>query len=255
MARKTASADKAETTERRLAYPFYDLDNCIAVAQVLHERGGGTLTTDQLVPATGHKGKSGSFLTKLASARLFGLITGTEDGKISIMDRGADIVGPTEPGITDREAKKDAFLAVPLFAAVYAKYNGKALPPKDGLVSILKGTFGVPASQLEFAYRSLKSSAGTAGFLEATAGEMTRLVMPVIAKSAGDLGRPKPPEDDAYDDKGKPEAISAPRAVRGAVVMLPAEGSRITTSKLNGLVEAYRTALWMSYEIVKDDGA
>lgn len=253
MAKKTTSTDKPESMGRRLAYPFYDLENCIAVARVLHERGGGTLTTDQLVPATGHKGKSGSFLTKLASARLFGLISGTEDGRISITDRGVSMVAPMQPGLTDREAKRDAFLAVPLFAAVYTNYNGKPLPPKEGLFSILKSNFGVPVSQVEFAYRSLRSSAGTAGFLEATGGEMTRLVTPVITQRGGDLGKPKPPKDEIERERQDPN--SAPRAVQGAVAMLPAEGSQITTTKLNGLVEAYRTACLMSYEIVKDDGA
>jgi len=243
-----------ETTGAGRRYPFYDLDNCIAVARALHDTGGGTLTVDQLVPATGHKGKSGSFLTKLASARLFGLIGGSDDGKIRITDRGTDIVAPLQPGVSDRQAKRDAFLAVPVFDAIYRAYPAKPLPPKEGLLSALKGV-GVPASQVEFAYRSLKSSAGTAGFLEQSGGEMTRLVQPIIAERLNDPGgKPKPETKNDRPQDSKVE-ISAPRSVRGAVDMLPAEGSTITTIKLNGLVEAYRTALLMAYEVVKDDGA
>ena len=252
-------ARKAEMTtatgDGTARYPFYDLDNCIEVARALHVRGGGTLTVDQLVPATGHKGRSGSFLTKLASARLFGLITSSAGvGRVGITDRGNEIVAPTYPGTSDRQAKADAFLAVPLFGAVYRHFSNKQLPPKEGLENSLRRDFGVPQSQVAFAWRSLKSSAATAGFLEATNGEFSRLVRPVIGQATGGQSKIRPSDEEPTALARESGAISAPRAVRGAVDMLPGEGSRITTAKLNGLVEAYRTALLMSYEIVSDEG-
>src|SRR5258706_2160996 len=155
------------TEDRGLRFPFYDLDASIEVARAVHERGGGSGSLDQLAAWLNHKGKSGSFLTKIASARAFGLITNTINGVVRTTDRAMQIIAPTYPGVDDRRARDEAFQAVPLFAAVFKMYNGKPLPPPDGLENGLKRQFGLNEQAAIFARRSLLASAKQAGYFDA----------------------------------------------------------------------------------------
>lgn len=98
----------------------------------------------------------------------------------------------------EREARVKAFLAVPLYNAVYEKYKGGVLPPPAAFERDIVG-LGVIEKQKQRARQVFERSAEQAGFFESG---RSRLVMPGIASrpledvadegdSAG--GKPPPP--------------------------------------------------------------
>lgn len=249
------SKDEGEATEDRGSrFPYFDLDASIEVARAIHNKGGGSASLDQLAAYLNHKGKSGTFLTKLASARTFGLIGNTVSGVVRATDRGRAIIAPTYPGVDDRRARVDAFLAVPLFGALYKAFKDRQLPPQEGLENALEQEFAVPKQSVKFARRSLISSARQAGFFEARSGQPTHLIKPNFGSGTPEGRAVGTPEREADQPPPPPERPSPGphRAVRGAVDMLPDAGTTLTSDQVKGLVEAYRTALTIAYA-VKDE--
>src|ERR1700694_3721071 len=55
------------------AYPYFDLDDSIAVARAVHDQGGGTCSRDHLAAALKYSTtKSGGFLARLYAAQRVG---------------------------------------------------------------------------------------------------------------------------------------------------------------------------------------
>jgi hypothetical protein len=80
-----------------------------------------------------------------------------------------------------KQARARAFLAVPLFKAVYEKYRGTILPPAAALERDMVG-LGVSEKQKDRARQVLERSAEQAGFFE---NGKTKLVMPALAQGSG----------------------------------------------------------------------
>ena len=108
-------------------YPYFDLDDSIAVAKAVHDRGGGTCARDVVAAALGYSTtKSGAFLSRIYAAKQYGLIR-IEGDVLATTDRAMTILHP----VLEADAivgRRDAFMAVPLFQKVYDKYKGGALP-------------------------------------------------------------------------------------------------------------------------------
>src|SRR3990172_44763 len=98
----------------QVAFPYYNLPISILVAKTMHERAGGQCDRTQLAALLGYKGiKNGSFLTRVTSAKMFGLIE-QEGDQLRITPRAQAILSPVRESDA-LAAKVDAFLAVPLF--------------------------------------------------------------------------------------------------------------------------------------------
>ena len=70
----------------------YDLAAAIEVAR-LADSAGGTIAPDLLAPALGYSGtNNGAYLSRVAGARLFGVVSGRETPP------GADRAWPADPG-------------------------------------------------------------------------------------------------------------------------------------------------------------
>lgn len=133
----------------------------------------------------------------LLPAKLFGLIEGPPS-RIVTTSRAQKILYAVDIG-GPKQALIDAFLAVPLYAAIYKEYSGKELPPKFGLKNALRTMFEVTPGRIDEAYRAFIASAETSGFFEVR-GSKTQLLMPMVP--AGFPRQTPPPEDEPGGEEG-----------------------------------------------------
>ena len=157
----------------KIQFPYIALDDAIGLARQLLEAGGVPMDRDQLAAAIGTAPTGGMFAVKLSALRMFGLVAPDASGRLSLTERGFDILDPER----ERAAKIDAFLSVELFRAVYEQFKGRQLPPRPiGLEQALV-SLGVSSKQKDRARVTLDRSARLAGFFPASGED--RLVMPL----------------------------------------------------------------------------
>lgn len=143
----------------------YDLAAAIEVAR-LADSAGGSIGPDILAPALGYRGtNSGAYLSRVASARLFGLVEG-RGSRLQVTGRGHLILAGD--GREASRARRDAFLAVPLFAAVHDALasTGGGLP--EDLPGWLVADFGETADKARGASERMVASGTQAGILQTT---------------------------------------------------------------------------------------
>lgn len=157
-----------------IAFPYNDYDAAAEVAQSIHSNvGHGTCSaTSQLAAWMKQSAKSSGFRTQLAAARLFGLIDSDNTETYRLTPLGIKLVDPGQA----RAAKAEAFLKVPLFAAIFEKYKGTVTPPDAALEREIVG-LGVSEKQKARARQVFESSAKQTGFREQGP---THLVMPAV---------------------------------------------------------------------------
>ncbi|WP_260703265.1 hypothetical protein [Edaphobacter flagellatus] len=163
-------ADKGERERSRIEFPYFSLDEATKIAKGVFELGS-TCQIDQLAGHLNQSATGGGFRVKLMAARTFGLITYTQ-GSASLTDLGSKLFDPD----TEREAKAEAFLKVPLYNAIYEQYKNKMLPGNVGLEGAMVN-LGVAAKQKDKARQAFQRSAKEAGFF---AYGTTKLVYPVL---------------------------------------------------------------------------
>lgn len=160
----TAAGAAIERRERStIEFPYMDLSTALDVARAAYDRNGSAdCQIDELAAQLNLSPSSSGFRTRIAAARVFGLINAA---------RGSDLVSLTDLGLravssdTARKARVDAFLSVELFRRVYDEFKGRSLPPAAALQRQME-TFGVAPKQTERARQILERSAETAGFHE-----------------------------------------------------------------------------------------
>lgn len=192
------SEDGATRERSSIAFPYGDLEMAIEVANALHNHGGGRGDLDSLAAWMGHESsKSGGFRLKVYTARDFGLIE-IEKQSVSLLPLGRRII---DPG-TREAARVEAFLHVPLYAAVYDAYKGGLLPKDIGLENQMQ-TLGVAKKQTSKARQVFARSAGQAGFF---AFGTDRLVKPVVNASpeVPPVDPPAPPAGPRREDDTPP---------------------------------------------------
>lgn len=164
-------------------FPTYDLATCADVPRIIHVKGGGQLTPEQLAAHLGYKGtNNGAYLSKVASAKYFALID--RSGPVFVPTTLAhQILSPIYPHDA-LKALVDAFLSVDLFKKVYEAYRGRELPPEVGMLNALHSQFGVATERVKDAYRALMDSADTAGFFSTKAGARTHMIMPMVGPAS-----------------------------------------------------------------------
>lgn len=154
-----------------IAFPYSDMNDAIAVAEGVLKGGGVALSRDQLAAAMGLSPVGGGFATKVATARLFGVIEASA-GKYQLSEVGHELVDPGRRA----EAMIKAFLNVELYRKVYEEFRGKRLPPRPHGLEAALVSFGVTAKNARHARLALDRSARMAGFFPNA--EEDRLVMP-----------------------------------------------------------------------------
>ncbi len=167
-----------------IQFPAYGLEDSIAVAKAVHDKGGGYANREQLAAFLGYKSTTnGAFLSRIGAAKVFGLLS-EENKTIRLSPLATKILMPESPE-EKRSALIDAFFVAPLFKAIYDEYRGRDLPEGLGLKNALRMKFKVIPTRIDLAYRSLYESAETAGFFEAK-GNKSQLVQPVVRPSKSD---------------------------------------------------------------------
>ncbi len=152
----------------------YDLEASLAVARAVADSGGDT-TPAALAAALGYSGvNNGAFLSRMAAARLFGLVAGRSD-RVLLSERGQAALAGGPAGTAARVA---AFRSVPLFRAVVDALGEARLPEGRALADLLVREFGEPPAKSASAAAKLVDSAGQARLLQPAGGGAPRLVLP-----------------------------------------------------------------------------
>lgn len=159
-----ATAQEAGGGKKRdrtlIEFPYADLSRSHELAHALMQAGGKIwVEQTQLAVVMDMSVGGGTFRGRLSAARMFGLIE-TEAGKVRLSDLGLLALDES----TERGAKVDAFLKVPLYKAMYDAFNGFALPPAAAVERQMIA-MGVPPKQAERARQAFASSAQTAGYI------------------------------------------------------------------------------------------
>lgn len=222
-----ANAPKAKRVASAIAFPYSDLADAISVAEGMRNGGGVALTRDQLAAAMGLAPRGGGFATKIATAKLFGLVD-TAGGKYELTDLGYEIMDAAR----HQEAKVSAFMNVPLYKRIYDEFRGRLLPPKPHGLEKAIVNFGVTEKLARTARQPFERSARLAGLFPNSNED--RLVMPVLAQSGS-----QPDEDEG----GVVEAVGAARR-SAAPTAAPLEYQLVDLLKTEGIDEDVSAAIW-----------
>lgn len=207
----------------------YNLDTSIEVARVLFDHGG-TASADELAVWLGYsKAKNGSFLTRLANARLFGLVEGPSS-ELKATRRALDILRPDLPS-AEAKARLEAFEDVPLYKVVLDHYHGDALPNETGLKNALETRWELHPDKSAFVLARLLESAEQAGLFKTT-GDRSKMIRPTFDRATADR---EPADSPAKVGDGKLNGVVVPsqgggrssarsnKIIDGALDMLPDE--------------------------------
>lgn len=172
----SAPPDASSATRTRqmskIAFPYDALADAEAIAEKIHANvGNGSCTAAQIAAWTNQSSKSSGFRTQIAAGRLFGLIE-SEGAGYRLTALGRRWADPQ----SKRKAKVDAFLSVPLFAALFKAHSEGVLPPTAALEREI-ASLGVADKQKARARQVFERSAEQAGFFESG---KNRLVLPAI---------------------------------------------------------------------------
>jgi hypothetical protein len=186
-----------------------DLESAVSVARAILTGGGVPLTRDQLAGVMNLASGSGNFVQKVATSRLFGLVSFI-GGKYELTDLGFNILDSDEK--RQRGARAEAFLSVPLYRRTYDEFKGKQLPPRPHGLEQAFITFGVAPKQKANARYAFEKAAAQGGFF---ANGPDRLIEPIIGAGRVDLA-------------------SASRAAATGRAGFPADHNRPTAEENNG---------------------
>ncbi len=209
----------AEKRQRStISFPYMGLGDGIEVADAIHANVGlGLCSVDQIAAWLGQSPRSSGLRIQLAAARTFGLIDSDGSDSYKITQLGRKIVDPN----SERAAKAEAFLNVPLFRAVFDKYRGGMLPPAAALERDM-ASLGVAEKQKERARQIFERSADQGGFFE---HGKDRLVMPAV--KTGDAPKealPTPVENIHGGSGGGGGAAGLHPFIQGLLKELPPPG-------------------------------
>jgi hypothetical protein len=210
--------DKGEASRQRstIGFPYNDLKSAIELAEAIHTHvGTGQCDDTQLAAWTNQSSKSSGFRTQVYAARMFGLLAGEGTGSHSLTDLGRAIVDPDQT----REAKARAFMAVPLYRAVFEHYKGHVLPPAAALERDMVG-MGVSEKQKDRARQVFERSAEQAGYFE---HGKNKLVAPGVQQ--GTRQEPKRDDDKRGGGGGGGDDGDVDPIIKGLLARLPPTGA------------------------------
>lgn len=168
----SSGTNDSRREQSTISFPYLDLDAAIDVARAIYNRSGlGSCDLDELA-AEMNQTMSGAFRQKTGTAKTFDLVDKDGKSSIKLSALGRQIIS----GDTERAARAEAFMRVPLYAAIYEKYKGHLLPPTKALEREMQA-LGVSSKQTDKARQAFERSAKQAYFFES--GE-DRLVRPRI---------------------------------------------------------------------------
>jgi hypothetical protein len=172
-AAKDAAAPNSQEKDSRerstIEFPYVPLESGIEVARALYSRCGfGSCEQDELAAEMGQN-LSGAFRQKTSAARVFGLVAKDGRSAFVLTDLGKRIVAID----TEKSARVEAFLSVPLYSSIFEKFRGHNLPPAKALEREME-TLGVAHKQTDRARQAFERSAQHAGFFDSGKERLVR---------------------------------------------------------------------------------
>jgi hypothetical protein len=241
--------------------PYFNLDQSIEVAKVVHHAGGNVDRT-QLAALLKYTGtKSGTFLTRVSAAKVFGLMDQPPQSDIlRITARGVAIAAPVSESEAEK-AKLDAFFDVKLFKTIYDEYKGRELPRDVGLANLFENTYKVVKNRALPSVKVMLESAETAGLFRTTGRASRKMVMPIGAASGASEKIPPTPRVEPQierrehggsgggggggDGRG-PDASRIHPAIYGLIADLPGAG-QLSAAKRDALIVAFTATVKFIY--------
>lgn len=166
---QTTMPDAKTKRERSLVeFPYSDLQSAAEMATVLLQKGGGSCDESQLAAWLNHSANGGTFRSRLSAAKLYGLLE--NPNKIVVITQLGKRVADQRSAAT---AKVEAFLHISLYASLYEKMSGFALPPAAAIERQMVN-LGVVATQSDRARQAFVKSASQAGFIDGETGRFVR---------------------------------------------------------------------------------
>ena len=144
----------------RVEFPYADLQMAVDLATMIFSKGGGSCEESQLAVWLDQSVTGGTFRSRLSAAKMFGLIEGGNKA-LTLTSLGRK----TCDGRTLADAKAEAFLHIPLYAELYGKWNGNALPPAAAIERQMT-LLGVVETQSDRARQTFVKSAAQAGYMD-----------------------------------------------------------------------------------------
>jgi hypothetical protein len=232
--------DKSTRQQSTIQFPYRDLESSVTVAEAIWRAGMvDGIASDQLAVRLDINVGTGNFMTRIAAAKMFGLLS-TVGGRYKLTDLGYAILDKNER--KQKEARVAAFMNVPLYKKAVDAFRGKPLPPRPAGLEQTFIDWGVAPKQKDNARLAFEKSARFAGFFDAGEG---RLVPPVISPPRAEVRldldppppSPPPPAPPPADDTHTP----LPLLIRGLVEAIPK--SPLVTWPLEDRVEWLRLAV------------
>jgi len=230
-----------------IQFPYTDIEDAISVATALMKGGGIPLSRDQLAAAMDASPTSGSFNTRIGTARTFQVIE-SKDNKYQLTEIGFEIIDP----VRQKAAMVKAFLAVELYRKTYDEFRGKLLPPRPLGLENAFVNFGVTPKQKERARTAFDRSARAAGFFPN--GNEDRLVLPFYPNVLDASESEKPKDDEANreapdnPDKGRVNAPALHKSILGMLDELPAAKSEWSKTEQADWLQALATMFQVIYK-------
>ncbi len=171
MARLPGKRD-ARQARSRYRSVVYGLEASLELARAV-ARSGGRTDAETLASTLSYSGvRNGAFLSRLANARLFGLVTG-RSGEVVLTDRGHRSLSAQVQ--ESSRACAEACMAVPLFYRVLETYSGESLGDVTHLAEVLESSFGETRAKATPTARVLLESAGQAGLVRDGAVDLSQV--------------------------------------------------------------------------------
>jgi hypothetical protein len=212
-----------------IGFPYTPIKDAELVAGELHDKWGGRASPEQLAAGLGSSPKSGAFRIKVSTARTFCVIVASR-GSISLTDLGRRLIDPQ----AQAAARVEAFMAVPLFAALADEYKGSMLPSDAGLERKI-GELGVTAKQTAKARQAFQRSAELAGFFK---HGRQRLVPPA---NLSDSQQPPADSQIPQENRHPTSTVELPAPLPELWLTLLRDGRAWPPEKTQEFVQAART--------------
>lgn len=198
------------TQRRGTRFPYYDITVSIQLVERIKEGGVDKLDSKTLAKAMEHESdKSSAFLTKVSSAKHYGLITelkekeGEEELKYyCLSELSKKIITPIDTAEKE-EAMRQAFFNFDLWKQIYDKFEeNKKLPVRSTLENLLQREHGISPVSKSRAYDVFVDSGKTVGLFKETEEGITY----------ADLGEKEEEEESkaAEEDIRREERIKLP---------------------------------------------
>lgn len=239
-------------------FTMFDLTSCLQIPAMIHNQGG-KLTNVELAQHLGYKSEvNGSFNTRLANARLFGLVEGSTAG-LSASRRAIDILFPDVPA-TEARARIEAFESVPLYKAVLDQYHGQPLPDEKGMLNALTTRWDITAEKAPMVLARMMDSAEQAG-LFSVAGGRTKMIRPTIGTVSTPQATPphgggvhavNPISPGVGDGGGAKKSVRHNKMIDGALDELPDDAWSV--AEMKQWLQFFESALRVVYRLPSAEG-